>query len=720
MTTNSIVRTIPLDRLVLSPANVRKTPPSAAEDAELKASIRAGGLKQNLIVCPIAGEPDRFAVTAGGRRLKALQELAAEGAMVADCEVPCLVEGPDAALETSLMENTVRAAMHPADEFVAMAALIDGGATIEAVAARFGVSERHVRQRLKLGKLAPELLDAFRDGKLSLEVIMAFTLGADHQAQLAVWGQIKEQHYVSPHQVRRLLTGSAVPLDADLALFVGVEAYEKAGGRITRDLFSGEDEGFLDDAALVNRLAIEKLEKKAAELRADWAWAKAVLDPDYGFLSQYRRIEPQPAEYSPEIGTELDRIEARLEELGELPEEELGDDLMTEAARLEERRDEIIETTEAEAVYSEADRKCAGVIVTVGDEGGFLIHQGLIERAPAATAAGTGGYDDSAPDGDDADDLSRGPRTLTRFMSGQHGRAMSPEQQIRKQCGFSQGHVDDLKAYRLQITRAYLAGDFAVAFDLALYALCSDLIDRGYRDRPLDLRAVETPLRSTLNDLAGTAADRLLTMHEAALDTAWLDLPPAQGFAALSALPPEAKQRLFAWCVALMLKPQLAIEDGADPVTEAAGRRLAIPFADLWRPTALNYWGRVRKAHALDVAKDILGPRWARDHETDKKPVLAEALEAAFDPEASAASVHLEAVREQAAAWLPSGFAYAEAAVDAEPAAESAAEEPVSNAADMPEPVEADADEDAESDDIPAFLTGDVPQGVRPNSLPRT
>ena len=159
---------------------------------------------------------------------------------------------------------------------------------------------------------------------------------------------------------------------------------------MTRDLFSGDDDGFMDDAALVNRLAIEKLEQKAEELRADWAWAKAVLDPDYGFLSHYRRIEPQPAEYPPEIAAELDRIEARLEELGELPEEELGDDLMMEAARLEERRDEIIETNEAEAVYSEADRKRAGVIVTIGDEGGFLIHQGLIERAATAVAADTG------------------------------------------------------------------------------------------------------------------------------------------------------------------------------------------------------------------------------------------------------------------------------------------------------------------------------------------
>src|SRR3954454_12170111 len=105
MTTTSTVRNIPLDRLILSPVNVRKSPASAAEDAELKASIRAGGLKQNLIVCPVADELERFAVTAGGRRLKALQELAAEGAIANDCEVPCLVEAPDAALETSLMEN---------------------------------------------------------------------------------------------------------------------------------------------------------------------------------------------------------------------------------------------------------------------------------------------------------------------------------------------------------------------------------------------------------------------------------------------------------------------------------------------------------------------------------------------------------------------------------------------------------------------------------------
>ena len=43
---------------------------------------------------------------------------------------------------------------------------------------------------------------------------------------------------------------------------------------------------------------------------------------------------------------------------------------------------------------------------------------------------------------------------------------------------------------------------------------------------------------------------------------------PEEGFTALAALPTEAKQRLFAWCIAACLKPQLAIEDKADPVIE--------------------------------------------------------------------------------------------------------------------------------------------------------
>jgi hypothetical protein len=85
------------------------------------------------------------------------------------------------------------------------------------------------------------------------------------------------------------------------------------------------------------------------------------------------------------------------------------------------------------------------------------------------------------------------------------------------------------KAHRLQITRPHLAGDFGVAFDLALYSLCIDLFDRfRHHPRPLELRATESAPRSSLNDLSGTPADRLIEAQGCALDLDWLKLPPAE------------------------------------------------------------------------------------------------------------------------------------------------------------------------------------------------
>jgi ParB family chromosome partitioning protein len=692
------VQYLALEQLALSPANVRKTPATEDEDededAELEASIRAKGILQNLIVhwTGIEGR-GVYLVDAGGRRLRILQKLAAEGIIDAKhYKVPCKIERAEDAVETSLAENTVRAAMHPADEFVAMAALIDGGATIDDVARRFGTSERHVKQRLRLGKLVPELLDAYRAGDINLDIVTAFTLGGDHAAQLAVWNQIKDNSYIQAYTVKRLLTESAVALDSDLGMFVGAAAYEAAGGRITRDLFSGDEDGFMDDAALVHRLAIGKLEAKTAELRPQWAWTKAMLDPEYSFLAQYAGVRPQPAEVPAELAEEIERIETRLGELEEICEDDFTDALMTEAAQLEERRTEIDETIDGLAVYSDKDRARAGCIVTIGNDGEFCLHQGLVERAAVRSRPEVTDFDGDA---DEDGEASMPPKTGDEDNKPSASR-LSSEQALCKECGFSQLLVDDLKAHRLQITRTHLAADFGVAFDLALYSLCVDLFNHRYRSHPLDLRATEAAPRSSLNDLSGTPADRLIEAQGAALDIDWLELPPAQGFATLAALPADAKQRLFAWCIVSCLKPQLAIEDRADPVIECVGRRLAIPFAD--------YWGRVKKAYGLAIGREILGERWARDHADDKKATLAAALETAFDPAKSAACISLgQAARDKAATWLPPGMAYGDAAV---------AEEPGRNGADHIDVDDGEAgDGDIASTDLPAFLTDDEHAG---------
>jgi ParB family chromosome partitioning protein len=369
--------------------------------------------------------------------------------------------------------------------------------------------------------------------------------------------------------------------------------------------------------------------------------------------------------------------------------------MMAEAAKLEERRAEIDEIQEGLAVYSKKDRKRAGCIVTIGDDGEFCLHQGLIERS-AMRNAGNGAADHEGFD--DADTFD--PQMPSDDEDQEFSRpASGAEQALRKELGFSQSLVDDLKAHRLQITRTHLAVDFGVAFDLALYSLCTDMFGHGRGD-PLELRAIAAAPRSSLNDLHDTPAEGQLETHRSTLDLDWLSLPPAQAFAALSALPFEAKQRLFAWCIAATLKPQLAIEHRADPVIEAAGRRLSVPFADYWRPTAANYWGRVKKAHSLAVGAEILGERWARDHADDKKAVLAAALEIAFDPVKNDACVSLsQAARDAAAVWMPPGMAYTAEDGPVAPSTADAGIDPV-------------VDTGPADTDLPAFLTADEPAAL--------
>ena len=144
-----LIREIPLSCLALAPENVRKTPPDEAADAQLIASIKSHGLLENLVVRPDeppADGAERFAVVAGGRRLAALIALVKEGWFNALHPVPCKISANGNAGELSLAENVVRIAMHPADQVVAFSQLAQSGATVAAIAARFGVTERLVER----------------------------------------------------------------------------------------------------------------------------------------------------------------------------------------------------------------------------------------------------------------------------------------------------------------------------------------------------------------------------------------------------------------------------------------------------------------------------------------------------------------------------------------------------------------------------------------------
>lgn len=290
----AITKDIPLKQLVHSKSNVRRTHRSRAVEA-LMASIEAHGLRQNLNVKPTTG--NRYEVVAGGRRLEALKRLMKEGRIANDVVIPCAVldEGDDPA-EISLAENTLREAMHPDDQCAAFQHLVSEGMTIPDVAARFGVTETFVRQRLRLASVSPLLRTLFRHGKLDLSQMMAFALVEDHAAQEAVWTDLPDWNNGSD-AIRRALTKEGMRTSDRMARFVGMEAYEAAGGAVLRDLFGDEGDAVLADAALVERLATEQLEAAASSVRAEgWQWVEIALKPDYSV--HYGRVYPREVEGS--------------------------------------------------------------------------------------------------------------------------------------------------------------------------------------------------------------------------------------------------------------------------------------------------------------------------------------------------------------------------------------------------------------------------------------
>ena len=665
-------RDIPLSRLELAPENVRKTPADASAQAQLTASIRAHGLLENLVARADGADDDgneRFAVVAGGRRLAALQSLAEEGALDADHPVPCRV-APDAnGGELSLAENVVRVAMHPADQVVAFSALARDGASVAAIAARFGVSERLVEQRLRLGNAAPELLDAYRDGAIGLETLKAFAVTPDTERQLAAWERVSAQGYgPSVHQVKRLLTEDRVPGSAALARFVGVEAYEAAGGPVMRDLFADEHEdgAWFEDPALLNDLAMTKLKAVADELSTRWKWAEARLEVDWSAKARYGRVHPQPGEPTDEEAAEIERLRTRHDELVNLDDDAWTEELEAEGTAIEERLDAIEQAVEARARFQREDFAIAGAIATVGRDGRLQVIQGLVkpEDMPKADA------DNAAANGHDAGaDTVSGNGTADAgtvdapAVSAPLASPPDPRSQAREEAGVGIGLGDDLRAIRTALVKAHLASDFEAAFDLTVFQMARAVFAPGYTNscHALDIAFNETADRPTtrMNDDAFAAS----SPGEAMLAD-WSDLPfdwmeaddDAASFAALRALPRSEKEKLFAAAVARTVKGQLAFEHDARPELEATVARLDIEFAKHVRPSADLLWSRLRKDRILAIARETLGAAWAAARSKYKKADLARAMEEAFaagkPPVGIGADEHAAAL-----AWTPPGFA---------------------------------------------------------------
>lgn len=145
---------IPLNKLKRSPRNARKTPHSEEKVETYAASIAAKGILQNFVVEPeldVEGKPTGFYFVIIGECRRLAQMLRVKRKEIRKTEpIRCVIDTANDPFEISLDENVTRSDLSNADMVEAFLQLSqDRGWSAADIAARFGVSEHVVRQRLK-------------------------------------------------------------------------------------------------------------------------------------------------------------------------------------------------------------------------------------------------------------------------------------------------------------------------------------------------------------------------------------------------------------------------------------------------------------------------------------------------------------------------------------------------------------------------------------------
>lgn len=663
-------RSIPFNRLVLSQSNVRRIKRGVSTD-ELAEDIARRGLLENLNVRPVLDaegkETGDYEVPAGGRRFQALQILVKAKRLARTAPIPCNVREAGSAIpaeEDSLAENAHQVALHPLDQFRAFKNLVDGGTSVEDVAARFFVTPAIVKQRLRLASVAPELLDLYAEDGMTLEQLMAFTVSTDHERQRQVWDAIQRSPFRQPHYIRQALTESAVHASDRRARFVGIEAYEAAGGALTRDLFEQDQGGWLDDVALLDRLATEKLAIEAQAVAAEgWKWIEAGLDFSYGHTSGLRRVYGRPPEYTEE---ELAAHEARSDELEQLhaeyqDEEDVPDEVI---ARLDALEAAVDAFNYPALIYDPAEVARAGAFVTLANDGSLRVERGFVrpeDEAPAEPETVEGGSSASSGAASVSGSVvTVGGEPLEDPEASDEDGTLKP---------LSERLVTELTAYQTLALRDVLACDPDMAHLAVLHVLALSAFYHFGSESCLEITAKSSGFSAQAPGLADSLPAKAIEARQ----IFWAGRLPRHSeelWDALVALGPDERQALLAHCVSLTVNVTHE-QFNRRPRAMAHGEVLAGAVGlDLvaagWRPTVESYLGKVTKARILAAVREGKGEMAAQLIDHLKKPDMAREAERLLAD----------------SGWLPEPLRREPAEVPAEP-----------------------ADEDADVEELPAFLT---------------
>jgi ParB family transcriptional regulator, chromosome partitioning protein len=665
--TLSASRDIPFNKLVLSQSNVRRVQAGLSID-ELAEDIARRGLLQGLAVRPIldtdGNATGTFEVPAGGRRYRALALLVQQKRLAKTAPVPCVVGDPSTdilAEDDSLAENVQRVPLHPLDQFRAFQALREKGRAEDDIAAAFFVGVNVVKQRLRLASVSPKLLDLYAEDGMSLEQLMAFAVTDDHARQEQVWEAVQHSYNQDPYQIRHMLTERAVRASDKRMRFVGLAAYEAAGGVVLRDLFEQDHGGWLEDLGLLDGLVAEKLKADAQAIAGEgWKWIEVAVDFPYGHTQRTRKIKGSQIVLTPDeqatidaLNAEYARLETEYHDADELPDEvdqRLGE-IETELATFDDRP----------VAYDPAEIARAGAFISIDSDGRLSVDRGYVRPEDEHRRDADGQKTEHADSGASS---AQSPCTTvdqaTVIIFGHQSDVEAEDDEAIRP--LPERLLMELTAHRTLALRNAVATNPRVAMTALLHKLCLDAFEHSTSPACLEASVGHVFFAVQASDLRDTeAAKAVAERHEG-----WKsELPPEEGalWDWLASLDDVRRAQLLAHCVsygvnALYERPGRygagPTDHGlrcrlaqADRLSEAVGLDMV---AAGWRPTVENYLGRVTKPRILEAVREAKGEQAAGLIHHLKKTDMAKEAERLLD----------------GSGWLPEPLRIATAAPEAD------------------------------------------------------